>query len=102
MDDARLRLAPVFQQYNVTQAIVFGSVARGEPSPQSDLDLILVMETDRRFLDRYEGIFQELFEAMEGPSVDALIYTPAELDRMRGRRFIAQALAEGKVIYESE
>jgi hypothetical protein len=31
-----------------------------------------------------------------------LIYTPEELAQISGRRFIRQALAEGKVLYESK
>jgi predicted nucleotidyltransferase len=98
----RTRLAPVMARYPVLRAIVFGSVARGEPSRRSDVDLIVVMETDLPFLDRHTGIRHEICTALDGPSVDLLIYTPEEMERMAGRRFIARALAEGKVIYERQ
>ena len=93
---------PVFRRYGILKAIVFGSVARGEPSSYSDVDLILIQRTDKRFLDRYEGIQLDLNGAIPRTTVDALIYTPEEMERMQGRRFIADALREGKVIYESQ
>ena len=102
LENVRECLMPVFQRYGILKAIVFGSVARGEPSPHSDVDLILVQKTAKRFLDRYEGILLELNEAIPHTTVEALIYTPEEMERMQKRRFIAAALCEGKVIYESE
>jgi uncharacterized protein len=102
LENVRACLTPVFRRYGILKAIVFGSVARGEPSPHSDVDLILIQATAKRFLDRYEGILLELNESIPHTAVEALIYTPEEMERMRQRRFIATALREGKVIYESE
>ena len=96
------RLIPLFRRYNIQKAILFGSFARGEPSRRSDLDLILIQETDRRFLDRYEGLLLELGKQIPDRDLDLLIYTPEELKRLSDRPFIAGALREGKVIYESE
>jgi predicted nucleotidyltransferase len=99
----RERLTPVFRRHKVLKAILFGSVARGEPSRHSDVDLIIVQRTDKRFLDRYEGLLYELGTAIPEAPVEALIYTPEELDDLaRNRRFIARALEEGQVIYESD
>ena len=102
LENVRACLTPVFRRYGILKAIVFGSVARGEPSPHSDVDLILVQKTTKRFLDRYEGIQCDLNRAIPHTTVDALIYTPEEMERMQKRRFIADALRDGKVIYESE
>ena len=96
------QLQPIFEKHHVLQAIVFGSLARGEASRHSDLDLIVVQETDKRFLDRYDDLLREIVQAVPGRDVDLLIYTPQELAKMTDRPFIATALKEGKVIYESE
>lgn len=95
------RLALVFRSHGIEKAILFGSYARGEASKHSDVDLILVKQTKQRFLDRYEGLLQDLFLALPGLAVDALVYTPDEFETMRQRRFLARALMEGKLIYES-
>jgi predicted nucleotidyltransferase len=96
------KFRPIFERYKIQKAIVFGSFARGEPSTRSDLDLILVQMTDKRFIERYEGIQADLGKAAGKFPVDLLIYTPQELDAISQRSFIATALREGKVIYESK
>jgi len=102
LEEVRERLTPVFRQYGIEKAIVFGSVARGEPSPRSDVDLILVQPTGKRFFDRYEGLQRDLTKAFPFAPVESLVYTPEELRQMQQRRFIAKALNEGRVIYESK
>lgn len=96
------RLRPIFEQHHIARAIVFGSLARGKASRRSDLDLIVVMDTDKRFLDRYDALLAPIVRAVPERAVDLLIYTPEELVRLASRRFIATALREGKIIYERE
>ncbi len=96
------RLRPILRRRGIRRAIVFGSLARGEATRRSDLDLILVWETERRFLDRYDELLAEIARAVPERDVDALIYTPEELARLSGRPFIATALREGKTIYEPD
>jgi uncharacterized protein len=102
VDAVRECLTPVFRRYGIQKAIVFGSVARGEPSPRSDVDLILVQQTEKRFFDRYDGLDRDLAKAFPYAVIEMLIYTPEEMERMQERRFIVRALREGQVIYESE
>lgn len=96
------RLRPALERHGFERAIVFGSVARGDASQRSDLDLILVKRTTQRFLDRYEGVLYDLYDLAPEREIEALIYTPEELDQLSSRPFIATALREGKVIYEAE
>jgi len=95
-------LRPVFERHGIVRAIAFGSLARGEATRHSDLDLIVIQETDARFLDRYDPLLREIQQVVSGRDVDLLIYTPQELAHMADRKFIATALREGKTIYESE
>ena len=85
---------------NATKAIVFGSYARGQADQYSDLDLIIVADTDRSFFKRhteYSGIYE-----IWRKGLDMLIYTPQELAQMasENNRFIERAFEEGVVIYE--
>jgi len=96
------RLRPIFERYGILKAIVFGSFARREPTRRSDVDLLLVQNTEKRFLDRYDGILSEITDSVVGRDVDLLIYTPEELCHMADRRFIRTALSEGIAIYESK
>ncbi len=95
------RMGPVFTKHHIQRAILFGSFARGSQSQKSDIDLILVQETEEPYFERYKGILPDLYEAVKGRDIEVLIYTPEELDRISHRRFIRKAWQEGKVIYES-
>jgi len=95
------RLGPLFQTKGVLKAVVFGSLASGDGTRRSDLDLIVVVSTNKRFLDRYDDLLSEISRAVPGRDVDLLIYTPEELDSMAERPFIRQALQQGVTIYES-
>lgn len=99
LDALKQHLAPYLR--NVRKAIVFGSVARGEADEWSDLDLVIVTDTPRPFLERYRD-FEGIYDVW--PRLDLLIYTPAEFAQMRmqGRPFIEHVLREGVVIHEAE
>jgi len=94
----KARLAPHLR--GARTAIVFGSVARGEADEWSDLDLVIVADIRRPFLERYRD-FEGIYEVW--PRLDLLIYTPEEWSRMRaeGRAFIQHVLDEGTVVYEA-
>jgi predicted nucleotidyltransferase len=102
LDTLKKKLYPLFKEYKIEKAILFGSLARNEASRHSDVDLILVQKTNLRFLDRYDGLLASFSQALPEWDVDILIYTPEELAKISDRRFIQQALDEGKILYESE
>ncbi len=102
LDNLQEKFKPIFLRYNIQKAIVFGSFSRNEPTRRIDLDLILVLNTKKRFFDRYEGIQVDLTQAARNFAIDLFIYTPQELETIADRPFIAAALREGKVIYESK
>jgi len=95
------RVKPVLRKYGIKKAILFGSFATGRQTPKSDVDLVLIQDTDKRYFDRFEGILRDLYEAIRGRDIEVFIYTPEELDRISHRKFIQSVLREGQVIYES-
>ena len=96
LDILKERLYPLFRKHSIEKAILFGSFARNESSRHSDIDLILVQKTNLRFLDRYDGLLASFSQALPECNVDILIYTSEELAKISERRFIRQALEEGK------
>lgn len=103
LSEIREALIPALEASDAQRAIVFGSYARGEADEYSDLDLIIVAKTDKRFLQRHKD-YRPVFRSWDswGKSLDLLIYTPEELDNMQDRNnpFICSALQEGVVVYE--
>ncbi|MCF8053566.1 MAG: nucleotidyltransferase domain-containing protein [Desulfobacterales bacterium] len=100
IDSIKHLLEPVLRKYGIQKAILFGSYSRGVQSRKSDIDLILIQETDRRYFDRYEGVLKEMQDQIPGRDLEVLIYTPEELKRISHRRFIQDAVQHGRVIYE--
>jgi len=81
----------------VRAAYVFGSYARDDADCYSDLDVLIMQETERPFLERFRD-FDTVFDL--GPAVDLFVYTPEEFERMqqRGNPLICEVLRTGKKI----
>ena len=98
LEDELNRIIALLPKYDVEKAYLIGSLARGDVCRTSDIDLVVVKETNEKFVNRMNDFLMEL-----GPKVglDLLVYTPAEFIEMLGRsNFLAQAIKNGRVIYE--
>lgn len=93
------RLAQGLAAMGARMVVLFGSMARGHITETSDLDLIVVMETSERFVNRAIKIVAALQPRVP---VDLLVYTPGEFKQMRERPFVQLALAEGQVLYAAD
>ncbi len=89
------------QHYQPQKIIRFGSIADGETGEWSDLDLVIVKETNRPFLDRIREVMQVLRPQI---GVDILVYTPREFEQLTQERpfFQIEIMQKGKVLYEHE
>lgn len=79
--------------------IVFGSLASGQVHEWSDIDLVIVKETDLPFLDRMRAIREIIRPRV---AVELLCYTPQEFAKLCAERrfFQEEILDKGKVLYE--
>lgn len=78
--------------------ILFGSAARGEMGPNSDVDLLVVKSgTHRRRLA--QAIYMNLFGV--GRAVDVVVVTPEDIEQYKNSfaLVIEPALREGRVVY---
>lgn len=83
----------------ITLIMLFGSLARGDISRTSDIDMIIVKGTKKRFLDRLDEVYSAL---VPNVALDVLVYTPEEFEAMKGRSaLVINAVKEGKILYES-
>jgi predicted nucleotidyltransferase len=88
------------QQPGVMRVILFGSLARGESGCRSDLDLVIVQDTTKRFMDRLDEMYHLLTPEI---ATDILVYTPSEWNTLAATRpFVLRVRREGKVLYESQ
>ncbi len=93
-------LGRVVQHLNPDKVILFGSYAYGRPTPDSDVDLLVIMPTDLPPLERYLQV-SRLLDPRPFP-VDILVKTPAEIRQALQDRdfFLQEILAKGLVLYE--
>ena len=79
---------------------MFGSYAKGCETADSDLDLLIIKQTDVPFFKRSKEIRMKL--RPWSMSMDILIYTPDEVKERENsiNDIVNIALSEGKVVYE--
>jgi predicted nucleotidyltransferase len=63
LEQLREQIQTIAAQYSISQIRVFGSVARGEATDESDIDLLVAMEPERSLLDRI-GCIQDLSDLL--------------------------------------
>ncbi len=82
--------------------IVFGSRARGDHRPESDVDILVVAESDKPRYARSGSIYSAL--AGLPVEVDILVYTPREVHEWSKvpLAFVTTATCEGTVLYERQ
>jgi len=92
----------IVEATNPRKVILFGSYARGEADPGSDLDLLVVK---KNVADPYaEMVYLRQVIGGIGIGVDILIYSEEEVAR-RGRvpgTLLYWALQEGKLLYDAQ
>ena len=90
-------LTPIFKKYQVKRAFLFGSYARGEATPESDVD-IRVEKGDNdclKSLIQSTGMWQDLTETI-GKEVDLLTCLPS---KKYDRPFYDNILRDEVLIY---
>jgi len=73
IEEIKSRALPILKRYGVKRAGVFGSAARGEMSPDSDVDILVEIDGDMSLLD-FVGLKLELEEKL-GRNVDLVEYS---------------------------
>ena len=82
------------------KVVLFGSYAYGDPTPGSDVDLLIILETDAPSKERSWTVSRLLLPRPF--PVDILVKTPQEVERalVKGDFFMREILERGKVLYE--
>src|SRR3989338_2219503 len=91
------RLTTALIQNGAEKILFFGSASRGEYGLTSDLDLIVVMPSDKSFLERSRDMYLKL----KPLAADILFYTPEEFSRcLQTSPLVKNAVKTGRIIYE--
>ena len=81
----------------VRRVSLFGSYARGRRDLFTDLDLLVVMETDVGVVDRLRDLYTLLSLPVD---YDLVCYTPAEWEQLQHRAFWRHARQSEVLLYE--
>ena len=63
IEEIKRKILPILKKYGVTRAGIFGSVVRGEARKDSDIDILVKIESRMSLLD-FAGLKLELEEAL--------------------------------------
>jgi len=84
--------------YNPQKIILFGSLASGNVHESSDIDLIVVKESDKGF---YERLKEVIFLVTPHVGAEIMVYTPQEFEVKKNTLFFKEeVLGKGKVLYD--
>jgi len=101
-DELRRLVEIIVKEYYPEKIVLFGSLASGKIHPYSDIDLMVVKSTQKRFIDRLHEIHRL---AKPKVGVNFVVYTAKEIkDMTEEKRYflINEILGKGKVLYEKQ
>lgn len=89
------------RDYDPEQIILFGSYAYGNPTEESDIDLLIVKDTSEPVLARWVRVRKLVSDLRRGFAFSPIIVTPAELENRLGKGdpFFEEILRNGKKLH---
>ena len=98
--ELRRILEVILRDYKPERIILFGSLASGKVHEWSDIDLVIVKDTPKRFLERMREIFLLTHPCV---SLNVVVYTPGEVAEMEKQQHYFwrdEIVNKGKVLYD--
>ncbi len=89
----------IIEKYNPDKVILFGSLVNGNVHDWSDIDLVVVKDSKKKFTDRIYELLQLIRPNL---ALNIIIYTPKEvLDMERNKNYfwLNEICTKGNVIY---
>lgn len=101
LEEAKKIAQKVASSYKPKKIILFGSTARGQANDQSDIDLLVIAESQEKRPFRVKKIFQSVRGLKRDFPLDPIVYTQEEIDKRLslGDPFITNVVNQGVVLY---
>ncbi len=100
MKDIRIIAEQIAEHFTVEKIILFGSYAYGNPNESSDVDLLVIMNHDKKnnrkqMFEISETLYPKPF------SIDVIVRKPIDIKRRipLGDWFLKQITQQGKILY---
>lgn len=88
-----------FRSSGSKELSLFGSYARGRRGLFTDLDVLIVMETEEEFTARLKRVYSLLNLPVD---CDVICYTPEEIKKLQAKGFLKRILKEEVALYAQE
>jgi predicted nucleotidyltransferase len=84
------------------KVILFGSRARGDARPESDIDILVIADSTEPRYRRSALLYGALSDILV--PMDIMVYNPGEIEEWSDVRqaFVTTAIREGRVLYEDQ
>ncbi len=91
------------KEYQPEKIILFGSYAYGKPTEESDIDIFIIKESNKRRIDRFCEVMKILRDIKDIP-IQPVVFTKNELNKRLKIRddFINEILEKGEVLYAEQ
>ena len=91
----------ILKGYKPKKVILFGSYAYGEPTEDSDVDLLIIKNTDKKPLDRWIEVKKLLRDISRTVPISPRVYTEKEIEQRLAIKdfFIEEIFEKGDILY---
>lgn len=99
INDINDKVSTIVKNYNPEKIILFGSYADGNPTPESDIDLLIIIKSDK---SNWEVSIDISLLLNHSFPIDIIVKTPDEVKKRikMGDFFLKNVLKSGKLLYE--
>jgi predicted nucleotidyltransferase len=96
-------LERLIREVQPEKVILFGSYAYGNPTPDSDVDLLVIVRAREGETRRERYLRVALALSPRWFPADIIVHTPEEIEeRLKHSFFLREILAKGKILYARE
>jgi len=98
-DEIKVQAKRVVENFDPEKIVLFGSYASGKPTLQSDVDLLIIVDTNKSTLKLSSEIALSLDHSFP---LDIIVKTPEQINKrlQNGDFFIDNIINRGKVLHE--
>lgn len=90
-------ISVIIRKFPIQKAVIYGSVARGNERPDSDIDLLLVVEKKGKWVGELQDKLREEVLKLFGNTLSILVCTPSEYKKMASG--LKKEIEKGIVIF---
>ena len=100
-DKIKLIVDRVTENYDPKAIIVFGSVAKGNSTENSDLDIAIIMDSD--LTEHERNVEVRVCIGSIGIAMDLLVFTPEEIEAEKNDEssIVSEIMRTGEIVYGS-